>query len=406
MSLADIGLLVATAILAGLMLNPGMLNWRRWRATVTPLASIIGSGFLVAGPLLLETAGRWAWAAMLLLCAIGYFYGSAIRHNIQHVEPHLQDGGPRAMGIIEDASQLVLSLAYFVSVAYYLDLFAAFALRGVGIVDPFWVRVLASVVIAAIGALGVLRGLRALERVETLAVGLKLSIIGAVCLVLGVLAVQGMASGGFEWPVIEHGTGWAEVQVLLGLTILVQGFETSRYLGHEYSAAMRVSTMRLAQMIATAVYLVFILLATRYYVADLPSVGAETAIIDMLRPVAFMVTPLIIITALASQLSAAVADTNGAGGMLAETSRKRISPKVGYGATAVAAILITWSADIFHIITYASKAFVLYYGLQSLQAALWQVDNPPRKRLVLRVFYGAGVVLAIAVLVFATPASI
>lgn len=406
MSLMDVGLLVAVLVFAGLLLNPGMLEWRAWRATVTPLASIIGAGFLVAGPILLETAGRWAWAAMLGLCAIGYFYGSAIRHNIRHVEPQLTEEPPRAMVVIEDVSQVALSLAYFVSVAYYLNLFAAFALRGFGVVDDFWVRAVATAVIGFIGVLGVTRGLRALERVETLAVGLKLSIIGAICLLLAVLAVQGLVVGDFAWPVIEHGAGLAEAQVLLGLIILVQGFETSRYLSHAYDADMRVKTMRRAQWISTGIYLVFILLATRYYVADLPSNGTETAIIDMLRPVAFLMMPLIIVTALASQLSAAVADTNGAGGLLSETSRRRISPKIGYGATALAAMLITWSADIYEIITYASKAFVLYYGLQSLQAALWQGEAQPTKRMLKRGFYGFGVVLALAVLVFATPANV
>jgi hypothetical protein len=68
---------------------------------------------------------------------------------------------------------------------------------------------------------------------------------------------------------------------------------------------------------------------------------------------------LIIVTALASQLSAAVADTSGAGGLLAETSKQRISPKIGYGIAAVAAIYMTWSADIFEIITYASRRWTL-----------------------------------------------
>lgn len=406
MSFPDLALVALALVFGALFLNKRFVHWPLWRATVTPLASIIGSGFLVAGPILLETAGRWAWLAMLGLCAVGYFYGGAIRHNIVHVEPRLGRGAPKSMVVIEDLSQLALAVAYFISVAYYLNLFSAFALRGFGVVDDLWVRIVASLVIAFVGLLGVLRGLGALERLETLAVGIKLAIIAAICVVLGMLSVSDLVVGRFEWPEIAHGAGLGEVQILLGLIILVQGFETSRFLGHAYDAQMRVRTMRFSQLIATGIYFVFIVLATRYYVADLPSSGSETAIIDMLAPVALLVMPLIIVTALASQLSAAVADTSGAGGLLAETSKQRISPKIGYGIAAVAAIYMTWSADIFEIITYASKAFVLYYGLQSLQAAIWQADEPQGALMLKRGLYGAGVVLAVVVLLFAVPAGV
>ncbi len=67
-------------------------------------------------------------------------------------------------------------------------------------------------------------------------------------------------------------------------------------------------------------------------------------------------TPLVIVTALASQLSAAIADMNGAGGLIRSASSNRINVKWGYAATATVAILITFTANIFEIIVYASKA--------------------------------------------------
>ncbi len=82
------GVLLGVAVLFGcLFFNPRLLRARAWQATVTPLASIIGSGFLVAGPILSHAAGRFAWLAMLGLCAAGYLFGAAVRHNIVHVEP-------------------------------------------------------------------------------------------------------------------------------------------------------------------------------------------------------------------------------------------------------------------------------------------------------------------------------
>ncbi len=171
MTIFDYILIAASLLLGLIFLHPKLLRSRVWRATVTPLASIIGSGFLVAGPILGATAGRMAWLAMLALCTLAYLFGSAIRHNIQQIEPLLEQHPPRLVARLERASELMLSTAYFVSVAYYLNLFAAFALRLGKITDTFWIRVLASVVIAYVGVLGLRGGLAALERLEEQAVG-------------------------------------------------------------------------------------------------------------------------------------------------------------------------------------------------------------------------------------------
>jgi hypothetical protein len=396
-------LLIAALMLGALFFHPRLLNARLWRATVTPLASIIGSGFLVAGPILDYAAGTLAWLAMLGLCAVAYLFGAAIRHNILHVEPEIGRHPPRLVAGIEQASDLALSLAYFVSVAYYLNLFAAFGLRLGDIVDPFWIRAVSTAVIASVGVVGALGGLRALERLEVVAVGLKLSLIGGLFAALGVATALALAAGDFAWHAPAHARGAREVSILLGLVILVQGFETSRYLGAEYDAATRVKTMRWAQWIATAIYLVFVLLITRYFTNGLPAEGGETAIIDMLAPIGAAVAPMIIVAALASQLSAAVADLNGAGGLLAESSGRRLRVKAGNLITALVAIAITWTANIYEIIAYASKVFVIYYGLQSLQAAIsaWR-----RRRFGMAALFSLGVLIASAVILFAAPADV
>lgn len=177
--------------------------------------------------------------------------------------------------------------------------------------------------------------------------------------------------------------------------ILVQGFETSRYLGSQYDATTRIKSMRWAQWIACAIYMAFLLLITGLFNGALPPEGGETAIIDLLRPLGLLVAPLLILTALASQLSAAVADMNGAGGLLAESSGRRLPVRLGNLVTALVAIAITWTANIYEIITYASKMFVIYYGLQALQAALAAWRRGQRWH---AAGFAAGVALAIIVL--------
>lgn len=399
MTVTNVILIVASLACAGVMFAPRLLRAPLWRATVTPLASIIGSGFLVVGPILAHTVGNLAWLAMLFLCAAAFLFASAIQHNIVRIEPQLAKNPAPVVKRIEDLSSLALSLAYFVSIAYYLNLFAAFGLRLADIRDPQWVRIAATIVIASVGLIGVGGGLRALEKLEIGAVGLKLSVIGGLFVTLLFADGTALAGGNLVLDAPSHAQGFDEFRVLLGLIILVQGFETSRYLGEEYDAATRIRTMRWAQWIATGIYLVFIVLITPYFTGKLQSQSGETAIIDMLRPVGSALAPMIILIALASQLSAAVADTNGAGGLLAETSG-RITPNLGHLVAALAAIAITWSANIYEIITYASRAFVAYYGLQSLQALISAWRHGRRWHAAV---FGLGVVLAAIVVVFAEP---
>lgn len=402
MHLTSAALILALIAGSAFLFRPGLLKSETWQATVTPLASIIGSGFLVAGPILAGLAGDWAIAAMLGLCGTGYLFGSAIRHNIQHVEPEIEAGASRPVRIIERASELALALAYFVSVAYYLHLFAAFGLRFAGVTDTVWIRIAATTVIAAVGAVGAAGGLDALERIAVSAVGLKLTLILGLLAALLVAGGIAIFAGEFSWNAATPDFAFADMRVLLGLVILVQGFETSRFLGAAYDRATRVRTMRYAQWIATAIYLVFFLFITSYFTGKPLAHTDETAIIDLLRPVGTIIAPVIILTALASQLSAAVADMNGAGGLLAESSGKRLSVKLGNLTTAIVAIAIIWATDIFGIIAWASRAFVVFYALQSLQAALSAWRRGQRARAAL---FAAAVLLALAVIVFAVPAA-
>ncbi|MDP4796369.1 MAG: hypothetical protein NWR87_05595 [Rhodospirillales bacterium] len=403
MTATNIALILTASAFLVFFFHPKTRNHPLWQATVTPLASIIGSGFLVAGPILAHAVGTMAWLAMTGLCAIAYLFGMAIRHNIVHVEPVLAKQPPAIVFVLERASEIALSLAYFVSVAYYLNLFAAFGLRFVDVIDPVWIQIVATVAISIIAVVGTLRGLSGLERFEVVAVGLKLSMIAGLFAALALASVFALNDGSFHWDVTEHAHGRREIGILLGLVILVQGFETSRYLSGKYDAATRVKTMRWAQALSSAVYLIFIVLITSYFTDRLSGDGGETAIIDMLLPVGTAIAPLIIIAALASQSSAAVADMNGAAGLLSEASGRRISVNYGNLITALVAVAITWTTNIYEIIAYASKAFVVYYALQSAQAAYsaWQLGQYGRV-----ILFVLGVLIAGVVLVFAIPADV
>jgi hypothetical protein len=71
-----------------------------------------------------------------------------------------------------------------------------------------------------------------------------------------------------------------------------------------------------------------------------------------------------------AQFSAAVADTIASGGLVAEVSADRIGHRPVYVGVVVVAIILLWSADIFAVVSYASRAFAFYYGIQCVIAAL------------------------------------
>jgi hypothetical protein len=100
-----------------LALSKRLAGSTNWKATVTPLASIMGSGFLVSAPLLAGIVGNLAAVCMALLLVVAYMVGGAIRFNIRHFEPIRSKGHGPAQDIAF-LSRIVLTGAYFISITY------------------------------------------------------------------------------------------------------------------------------------------------------------------------------------------------------------------------------------------------------------------------------------------------
>ncbi|MEI2387161.1 hypothetical protein [Breoghania sp. JC706] len=358
---------IAVTLVTGTFLAlPRVIGSDRWRAIATPLASIIGSGFLVTVPILRDLSGAWAILPMAGLLILAYLIGSAIRHNIRHVEPIFEDHtAPLGLSSLERLSHLVLAFAYFVSVTYYLVLFASFALKPFGIVDETAVKIVVTICLALIGVVGFTRGFSAVERVEVYTVSLKLAIIAGLIAGLAVFGLGELATGTVS--TIPGHFETKNVPVFLGLLIVVQGFETSRFLGNAYDTEMRATTMKQAQILAGIIYLAFFLAMIPLLGNDVTG-GGIAAIVDMLAPVSLVLPALIMIGALASQSSAAIADTLGAGGLVHDVTGGRVRVNYAYPLIAVIAAIITWETDIYSLITLASRCFALFYALQCLIA--------------------------------------
>lgn len=362
--------LVITILITVFLTFGRFARGENWRATVTPLASIIGSGFLVCGPLLAKEFGSGAILAMAALLAIAYAVGAVIRFNIVHFENFAATAAPNdAILWWARVAQLALAAAYAVSVAYYLKLLAEFVLRYLpttGMSHAFASNLLVTALIAALAVLVLIGGVRRVEHVAHGTVALKMGIIGGM---LAGLACWWLLMPGAAEAVPPAKFSLASVPLLLGLIITVQGFETSRYLGNEYSQAVRVRTMKTAQLLSAAIYIAFLALLTPLLKSAAAAEGVA-GIIDVMRIVAAPLGLFVLVGAVTAQLSAAVADSIGSSGLLNELSRTRLSVPIAYVLASVLAIAIVWLTDPFQIIAVSSRAFAVFYALQCLIAWL------------------------------------
>jgi hypothetical protein len=384
----------------------GLNRSRMWTIVVTPLASIIGSGFLVVAPLLYQNFGGYHLAAIALLNIVALAVGWVMRTNIQLFEPILGNGNKHAVTLIlfERASKLVLGLSFTISVAFYLSLLSSFALEALGVRSMLSIRIMTTVLLVFIGFYGYSRGLHGMEGLEKVAVNVKLSIIAGLLLALGLGAAYVSVNGGGAAPALDHRLNLESLQVLGGMLLVVQGFETARYLGRDYSPGERSRGQLIAQLIAAGVYVLFVPLAAPLAL-DLSQAPDETAIISIVGRAAFGLATALSLAAIFSQFGAAVADTVGTGGIIEEETRGRIPRRLGYLIITSLAAVLLWSRDVFSVLTLASRAFALFYCLQAIIAFALAIETPgiPFRRVRIILFPVVAVVMML-IFLYALPA--
>lgn len=339
-------------------------------ATVTPLASIFGSGFLIIVPVLEAGFGGRAWAATGAVCLLAFVVGSAVRHNIRFVEARSEAEIGRGTIRLRTLAAAMVALAYAVSVGLYLQIMGSYAYGAMGIETEFLDRITSTAIITVLVAVGVRRGFAGLSAMESLALGVTLVMIVAMT---GAFAfeVAGEAGepGGLGWPAATNESLFAQAALLGGILISVQGFETSRYLGAEYDKETRIRTSRWSQYIASAVYVGFVLICTPLMATATPGAEPDGTRLDLVqRTVPFLAIPLAL-TGVFSQFSAAIADLVTAVGNGSELSAGRIPTPALYVGLGALAISVVWLFSTFALVAVASRAFAAFYFVQCIIAA-------------------------------------
>ena len=178
-------LVIAATVAAFIyLMRPSVRTNVMWGAMITPLASIIGSGFLILGPVLNDKFGGYAPLIMLGLCVVSYFFGAAVRRNI--VTTEWGAGRDPQRKRLDSIGGWALAFSYMISLPYYLNVMGAFAVSLTPFDGQLYGRIVATAAFILILLAGWLKGFDALEEMEKYSVSIKLAII--VGLLVGMAA--------------------------------------------------------------------------------------------------------------------------------------------------------------------------------------------------------------------------
>ena len=166
--------------------------------------------------------------------------------------------------------------------------------------------------------------------------------------------------------------------------------------GREYDRELRVWSSRSSQIVSTIIYLLFVAAATPLMHFLGTKVEDNGLLVLAAKAAAWLPIPLVV-AAVLSQFSAAVADMVAAGGNVAESTEGRVDEQRAYVLICGIAVVLAFASTL-TILSFASRAFAFYYFLQCLVAV--SVSESPVQKMAIRLL---AAVLAF-ITMFAVPA--
>ncbi len=285
-----------------------------------------------------------------------------------------------------------------VSVALYLRVLAVYLLGTFHNTSATAERGVVTVLVTAIALVGMTRGFHGLERLEQLALGAALVLVLVLVVGMGRYDLEHFDSVRHTALELPSMPSVGTLAVLGGVLITVQGFETVRFLGDYYDPRLRISASRWAQAIAAIVYVALAVVVAPLLVTRGVALTSDALLVLTRRVLPFLAIPLVVI-AVGSQLSAAIADSASADEGSQSLSWLPLSRRVLYAVLAAIVVALVWVTSTYQLVALASRAFAVYYALTSIAAA---ATAPTAAR---RGFHAALAVLLVGIVVFARPAS-
>ena len=357
---------VTLGFLAWVLYRPKVQASVTYKAMVVPLANIMDVGFLVMSPIIVVLVGYGAPLVMLGICLLAILTGFAIAYNIRNYEP--LEGKPDRLHSWNSIAIWALLVASVVNIAYYAQLLMTLVLLPLGdLYSPGLATAASAGVLGILTFVGFFWGLGALNKLGNKTTAFNLSAVVAIVVAFAAYNVQQLVGVDFDWPEFDTSTDSETFRKLIGLFAIVQGFESSRYLGAYFSKDMRIKTMRLSQVIASIVFVLFIASSLILFATvNAPEDG--TAIFVVAEEVSVFLPFLILAAALGSQLSAIVNATESRTDMLVQQLGDRLKQRWTFPLLLVPAILIVLLTDVTSAVALASRVFAFYFMLQAFIA--------------------------------------
>ena len=351
--------------LAYVLYRPRIQQSKDYQATVVPLANIMDVGFILFSPAIVLLVGFRAPFFMLGICLVAIAAGLAIAYNIRNYEPVEGEGGrPDRLERISEWSLLGASM---VNIAYYTMILMML------IQLPFdWDSVngrtvMGIALLAVLVVIGMSGGMDWLNQAGNRTTAFNLAAVIGIVIAFLVANVQEALGGRWDLgPSPDLGT--EEIRKMIGLFAIVQGFEASRYIGVRFGAERRVSTMRVAQVVSTIVFVLFVVTLLLAFLPPPPGVEDDaSAIFAVSALVGDMLPWLLLVAALGSQTSAIIGATSSRSDMLVN---HKISRKTTFPIILVPAIMLVIFVDVNMAVNLASRVFAAFFTIQASLALI------------------------------------
>ena len=354
--------LVVLVGLAWVLYRPKVQQSERYQAMVVPLANIMDVGFIVMSPAIVLLAGFAAPLVMLGICLLAIATGFAIAYNIRHYEP--LEGTDDPVNRVGYVSRWALTFASVINIAYYTLLLITLLLWPLELYSVTNLAIGGTVLLVVLIIVGMAGGMDWLNNLGNKTTAFNLSAVVAVVTAFIVYNIQEWLGGRWDLGETEVMISGEDFRKIIGLFAIVQGFEAARYIGARFGKELRITTMRLAQVISSVVFVVFVASVLILYVQVQTDFSGESIFI-VADEVGDFMPWLILLAAIGSQTSAIINATMSRSDMLVDHKMPRRWTFVVLLAPAIAVFLLV---DITEAVALASRVFAAYFVLQAVIA--------------------------------------